>query len=170
VGDADDSTDGGRRTPAQAEFAAWIGPHLGVLKAVATREVGAPDSEDVVQETLIRAWRKRSTYDRNRGSARAWLVAILLDRARRHRIRHPHRAVSLPDEERGEPTADRVDIEAAIRSLPTRQQQIVALHYLADLPMSDVAGVLGISVGAVKSQLFAARAARAALRTVLERS
>jgi RNA polymerase sigma-70 factor (ECF subfamily) len=149
-----------------AEFVQWVQPHLAVLRGVARREVGAADADDVVQETLIRAWQRRRTYDRARGSARAWLLAVLLDRARRHRVRRRPAAALVDDEASGDGgSVERLDIEAAIRALPARQRQIVTLHYLADLTQAEVAALVGITEGAVKSQLSAARAA---LRTRLD--
>jgi len=165
-------------------FASWVGPHLTVLNAVAGRLVSpAADADDVVQEALIRAWRRRSTFDADRGTARAWLLAILVDRARRHRVRG--RVVELScgvddadsfarpdsidlgtDPGRGIEVM-RLDVERAVVSLPRRQREVITLHYLADLPVADVAVVLGISVGSVKSHLFDARAA---LRSRLEES
>jgi RNA polymerase sigma-70 factor, ECF subfamily len=126
------------------EFAAWVGPHLAVLSAVAARMVGAVDAPDVVQDALLRAWWRRSTYAPDRGSPRAWLLAIVLDRARRHRWR-----ISI--ERRGRALADgggsetvihpseglRIDIERAIADLPRRQREVVALYYLADLSVEQ---------------------------------
>jgi len=150
-----------------AGFEAWIAPHLGVLRALAERQVGASMGADVVQEALLRAWRRRATFDPERGTPRAWLVAILLDQARRARLRHPRVAFGqLPQQQPVTlPAGDRLDVERAVNRLPRRQRQVVTLHYLADLPVSDIAVVLGISESSVKSHLSAGRAA---LRTLLE--
>ncbi|MEP6851318.1 MAG: sigma-70 family RNA polymerase sigma factor [bacterium] len=59
----------------------------------------------------------------------------------------------------------RLDVEQAVSALPRRQRQVVTLHYLADLPVNEVAAVLGISPGSVKSCLHDARTT---LRTTLE--
>ncbi|HST48740.1 RNA polymerase sigma factor [Jatrophihabitans sp.] len=156
-----DSTDG---------FAAWVKPHLSVLRVLADRQVGPAAGADVVQEALLRAWRRRDTFDPDRGTVRAWLVAILLDRARRHRLRR-HR--SWPDsqdspvapETGAAPSADRIDVERAVARLPRRQRQVITLHYLADLSVTEVAAVLRISESSVKTHLGAARSA---LRAWLE--
>jgi RNA polymerase sigma-70 factor, ECF subfamily len=140
-----------------------------VLAVVAAREVGAVDAEDVVQDALVRAWRRRETFDPDRGSVRAWLLAVLLDQARRHRVRlwsaRPRLVVDATVTD--DPAGHRLDVEHAVRNLPSRQRQVVTLHYLADLPVAEVAGVLAISESTVKSELFDARAR---LRKVLERS
>lgn len=147
-----------------ADLESWVAPHLPVLVALAERQVGRGAAGDVVQETLIRAWRRRATFQPERGSARAWLIAIMLDQARRHRLRRrpaylsPHASVQPPD-------GSRLDMERAIRQLSRRQREVVTLHYLADLPVSEVGAVLGITPSAVKAHLFAARAK---LRALLE--
>ena len=143
----------------------WVGPHLSVMRRVAVREVGSADADDVVQESLIRAWRRRETFDPQRGTVRTWLLAIVLDRAGRSRRQFARRRINeLTDEptgtERGRVTdADgrRLDIEAAVRRLAPRQRQVVVLHYLADLSVDDVGVVLGISSGSVKTHLRLAR-------------
>ena len=146
-------------------FADWVKPHLTVLRVLADRQVGPATGADVVQEALVRAWQRRDSFDPDRGTVRAWLVAILLDRARRHRLRHfgPHPAVAAGVVEA--PNADRVDVERAVARLPRRQRQVITLHYLADLSVAEVAAVLGVSESSVKTHLGAARSA---LRARLE--
>jgi RNA polymerase sigma-70 factor (ECF subfamily) len=53
------------------------------------------------------------------------------------------------------------DFWVAVRSLPRRQAQVVALHYLSDLPVADVAATLQIGEGTAKTHLSRARAALA---------
>lgn len=155
-------------------FADWVAPHLPVLAALAVRKVGRADAEDVVQEALVRAWRRRETFRPDRGTPRAWLVAILLDRARRHRLRtRPVELFGLRrDREPAAPPPDgpgsnHVDLDRAVAGLPRRQREVITLYYLGDLSVAEVATVLGISAGSVKSHLHDARAA---LRPRLEES
>jgi RNA polymerase sigma-70 factor, ECF subfamily len=98
-------------------FAAWVSPPLPVLSALAVRSAGPDDAEDLVQDTLVRAWRRLETYRPDRGSPRAWLIAVLYDQARRRRLRavpvaqvRPTAAVIMPE---------RVDVDpvAASRSV-----------------------------------------------------
>lgn len=156
------------------EFAAWVRPHMAVLTAVAARMVGPADAPDVVQDALLRAWWRRSTYSPERGAPRPWLLAIVVDRARRHRWRlGVEQRVISPFEQRGsEPVSEpsdgvRVDVERAISRLPRRQREVVALYYLADLSVDQVAAVLHIRPGSVKAHLAAARNS---LRSLLEQS
>ncbi len=54
---------------------------------------------------------------------------------------------------------DALDLRAAVRALPPRQQEAVALHYLLDMPIADTAAAMGCDEGTVKSHLARARAA-----------
>jgi RNA polymerase sigma-70 factor (ECF subfamily) len=157
-------------TPATADgFADWVSPHLAVLAVLAERQVGAAAGADVVQEALLRAWRRRETFRSDQGTVRSWLVAILLDQARRHRTRWrwTNSTSQPPLSGLAGPSGDRIDLERAVARLSRRQRQVVTLHYLADLAVTEVAAVLGISESSVKAHLSAARAA---LRTLLEES
>lgn len=150
------------------KFAEWIRPHTKLLRAVAVREHGAA-ADDVFQETMTRAWRRWETYSPDRGSPRTWLLAILLDQGRRRRMRSKPQAIvvdcGLVANDHGPDTDRRLDVEKAVAALPRRQRQVVTLFYLADLPISEVAAVLNLSQGTVKSTLSDARAA---LKTRLE--
>jgi RNA polymerase sigma factor (sigma-70 family) len=146
-------------------FTAWVRPHLAVLRALADRQVGPSAGSDVVQEALLRAWRRRATFRPQLGTPRAWLVGILLDQARRHRLRRPLARPAGDPVATAAPTGERIDIERAVARLPRRQRQVITLHYLADLPVAEVAAVLGIGGSSVKTHLGAARSA---LRSLLE--
>lgn len=162
----EDTLDGADARAASLDFATWVEPHLRVLSAVAVQQVGRHDSADLVQDTLLRAWQKRDTFDPRRGSVRGWLIAVLLDRARRRRTaRHVHLPPSgspVPEPESAATPVSveqTLDIHDAIAALPPRQRQIVTLHYVGGLTLAEVAVALRISVGATKSQLHDAKAA-----------
>ncbi len=144
-----------RGTP--GDFARWVEPHLTVLARYAGRHVAPADRDDVVQEALIRAWQRWSTYDGARGSAAAWLLAIVADRCRRHRTRQPaghvvelveHAAPSAPHD---------LDLERAVAALSRRQRQAVDLHYFVGLDVATTAEVMGCAPGTVKATLHQAR-------------
>ena len=149
--------------PPREEFADWVGPHLVAMSRLAAR-MAPGEAEDVVQDALTRAWRKRSTYDASRGSAQSWLLAIVADRARRTwRLRRPTPVEAVPDV----PTTDRaadVDLERALARLSRRQRLAVDLHYFVGMSVAESAAVLGCAEGTVKSTLSDARAK---LRTLL---
>ncbi len=144
------------------DFAEWIGPHLIAARRLAAR-LAPRDAEDVLQESLTRAWRRRGTYDASRGSVAGWLCGIVLDQCRQ-RWRQERAPALMPVPAEND-TALQLDLELAIRRLAPRQRQVIELHYFAGLPVADVAAALGISDGTVKSTLADARAR---LRTLLE--
>lgn len=157
-GVVDDSDELGLASTDASGFSSIVARHLPFLSAVAAREVGTADAEDLVQEALLRAWRRRQTFDAQRGSARSWLVAIVLDQARRAGTRR--RPTGTLDPTPITQTSEaRIDLQRAIDALPRRQQQVITLHYLADLKVSEVAALLGVTDGTVKSTLSNARQA-----------
>ncbi|HEV2890851.1 MAG TPA: RNA polymerase sigma factor [Frankiaceae bacterium] len=144
------------------DFASWVGPHLLPARRLAAR-LAPYDAEDVLQDALTRAWRRRETFDPARGTVSAWLCGIVADQCRQRRRRERPDVETLPPAMRDDAAA--VDVELAIRKLAPRQRQVVELHYFAGLPVADVAAALGISEGTVKSTLADARAR---LRDLLE--
>jgi RNA polymerase sigma factor (sigma-70 family) len=141
-------------------FEDWVADHVAVMSAVAIRQVGPADADDVVQEALTRAWTRRQTYRPDAGSVRAWLVAIVLDRARRHRMRSLRPTLPALGDHASAAGTDvdgRLLVEGAVRQLPRRQREVITLFYLADLSVTDIGHVLGISASAVKVALHAGR-------------
>jgi RNA polymerase sigma factor (sigma-70 family) len=141
-----------------ADFARWVQPHLTVMTRYAGRQVAPADRDDVVQEALIRAWQRWSTYDASRGSAVAWLLGIVADRSRRHRTRRPVGRVVELVEHTVTPAPYDIDLERAIAGLSRRQRQAVELHYFVGLDVATVAEVMGCAPGTVKATLSQARA------------
>jgi RNA polymerase sigma-70 factor (ECF subfamily) len=149
-----------------AEFAEWTGPARPAMLRLARRLAPDADPDDVVQESLARAWRKRSQFDADRGSPSAWLLAIVADqarsarRARVRRLRVVDDTVELPDAAAPRSTSDPaldVALERAIAQLSERQQLAVQLHYFLGLTVNETAAVMSCSAGTVKSTLFDAR-------------
>jgi RNA polymerase sigma-70 factor, ECF subfamily len=150
---------GAAETPATLEFAAWVEPHLPAMTRYAARLVPAADADDVVQEALLRAWRRRRTYDPARGRALPWLLAIVADQGRRRRLRWHMHLTPLP-----EAAADSfdahgrdLDLERALGRLTRRQRTAVDLYYFVDLDVATVAEVMGCAPGTVKATLYQAR-------------
>lgn len=146
---------------AATNFDAWVFPHLPVLRRMASLYAERADREDLIQETLSRAWARRADFDLERGSASGWLCAILVDRARKDwRRSQPRLTRDGQPPTTAIPDADghlNLDVRQAITRLPRRQREAIVLHYYADLSISDTAKVLRCSPGTVKSQLFDAR-------------
>ncbi len=135
------------------------------MNALARRLVPVGDADDVAQSALITAWQKRDRFDPERGSPRAWLLALTADHARRlrrHQARQPAPAAAdltsvtdhYPDS----------DLHAAVIALPRRQRLAVELVYYLQLPLREAAQVMNCREGTVKSTLASARAG---LRTEL---
>ncbi len=121
------------------------------------------EAEEVVAEAFARAVQHRRTFARL-DNPEAWLrtVAVNVSRTRFHRRRAP--VLRGPDEAR-HPTLDddRLVLVAALRQLPAAQREAIALHYLADLPIHEVAAATGAHAGSVKARLSRGRAALAVL-------
>lgn len=140
-------------------FRLWVRPHVAAMAGLAQR-LADRDADDVVQEALIVAWRQRRQFDPARGSVRAWLLALTASSASRvwrTRRRHPLELVADPADVVSVDVRADVDLERAIEALSSRQRLAVNLFYYLDLPVSEVATVMGCSQGTVKSTLADAR-------------
>lgn len=151
------------RSEERRAFDDWAAPYLVDMGRLAVRLAGSSDADDVAQDALVRAWTRWSTFDRRRGTARAWLLAIVADQARQRRRRPPpvtvelgHRVDGAPASEGG-PGAD-LDLRRAVDRLPERQRLAVECHYYLGLPVRETAQVMGCAAGTVKATLSAARA------------
>jgi RNA polymerase sigma-70 factor, ECF subfamily len=123
------------------------------------------EAQDVVQEAFCRAlarWRTVSDYDDPVAWVRrvAWNLAISRWRRARTALNFVRR--QRPDEPQLEgPNPERVALVAALATLPANQRRAVVLHYLADLPVAEIAQREGVAEGTVKSWLHRGRASLA---------
>ena len=143
-----------------AEFGDWVRPHWDSMHRLARRLCGPDGSDDVVQEALSAAWRKRDQYDAERGAARSWLLAIVADQAYKHHRRQRPLIELVTDVADPAATTDwppGVDLSVAIAQLSRRQRLAVTLHYYLGMPITESAEVMGCSPGTVKSTLSDAR-------------
>lgn len=121
------------------------------------------EAEDIAQDALLRAWRRRSTL-RNAGARKQWLASIVRNEAFRQFARtRPDPVATLEaehgaDDERVVATAERADLHAAISRLDERDRQLVRLRYDEDLTQTAIAHRLGIPEGTVKVRLHRVRA------------
>jgi RNA polymerase sigma-70 factor (ECF subfamily) len=122
----------------------------------------ASEAEDIAQEALLRAWRRRSTL-RAAANRRQWLATIVRNEAfRQHARRRPDPTSSLEELEGAEDgrvvaAVERADLEAALAHLPDRDRQLLTLRYDEDLTQAAIARRLGIPEGTVKVRLHRAR-------------
>lgn len=137
--------------------------------------VGAELAEDIAQETLLTVWRKAVQFDPARGSALAWIYAIARN-LRVDRLRQDQRAKALalyetadtaeaegPDEPLSAAERER-RVRAAMRELPGEQAEVLKLSFFEGRAHGDIARLLRLPLGTVKSRL---RLAMARLRNCL---
>jgi RNA polymerase sigma-70 factor, ECF subfamily len=122
------------------------------------------EAQDVVQEAFTRALRNWSEISRYHNPV-AWVrrVAWNLATSRWRRARTAAAYARRQREEYiAEPSPDRVALATALATLPPQQRRAVISHYLADLPLAEIAAAERVPVGTVKSWLHRARTALAA--------
>jgi RNA polymerase sigma-70 factor (ECF subfamily) len=171
-------------TPASDDFTVQTDPFRRELLAHCYRMLGSVhDAEDLLQETLLRAWRAYDRYDPRRAALRTWLFRIATNAcltAIEQRSRRP-----LPSGLGAPPSADpeqplirgeevpwlqpipagvvlsrgslRLAFVAALQFLPARQRAVLILREVLDWPAADVAAALDMTTAAVNSALQRAR-------------
>lgn len=147
--------------------------HAHVLWAYVVRLTGGDRAraQDVVQETLLRAWRNPSVLDQSDGSARGWLFTvarrIVIDEWRTARSRSELVTERVPEQsipDSTDQTVDRQLVAAALRTLSPEHRDVVIECYYRGASVAEAAAALGIPPGTVKSRThYALRALRLAL-------
>ncbi len=160
--------------------------YRGELLAFCYRMAGSfHEAEDLVQETMLRAWKARDRYDQTRASVRTWLYRIAANvclTALEGRSRRPlPSGLVAPSEDHAAPLRPAFDIPwlqpfpdarydtemradmrlalvAAMQLLPPRQRAVLVLREVLEFSATEVAEQLGTTVTAVNSALQRARA------------
>ncbi len=120
------------------------------------------EAEDIAQDALLRAWRRRSTL-REKDRRKEWLATIVRNEAfRQHARVRPDPVAELEtkegvEDERVTATVERADLHAAIKDLDEPDRQLLRLRYNEDLTQEAIARRLGIPVGTVKVRLHRVR-------------
>jgi RNA polymerase sigma-70 factor (ECF subfamily) len=129
-------------------------------------------AEEVVQETLLRAWNSRAQLESNEGTLRPWLCTVarrlVIDDHRRRQARPEEIQADLPDNLPAPEGIDRllssVIITDAMKSLTDMHREVLIETHFKQRTVYETADVLGIPIGTVKSRLYyALRALRGAL-------
>ncbi len=121
------------------------------------------EAEEVVAEAFARAVQHRRKFERA-DNPEAWLRTVAVNVSRTRFRRRMVGARLRPDPPRHpEIDENRLAVVEALRRLPAAQREAIALHYLADLPVHEVAATTGVPIGTVKARLSRGRAALAVL-------
>ena len=146
--------------------------HSAAAYGVALRVTGNPElAEEVVQDAFLTVWRRAATYQAERGTVRSWLLRVVHNRAidvvrardGRPRVggRQPQALaldglvlVAADNPEREVLRAiDGAVARNALAQLPRDQRQVVELAYFDGLAYPEVAAVVGVPLGTVKSRM-----------------
>jgi len=125
----------------------------------------ANEAEDLVQDAFVRASASGARFLRV-DNPEAWLrrTAINLHRNRWRKVRNFSRIRPKLETRSDLPGLDEhLIVVDALRRLPEPQREVLTLHYLADLPVLEIAATLGVPEGTVKSRLMRGREALAAV-------
>lgn len=144
-------------------YARCCRPLVGLLTVMGG---SAADAEEVAQDAFVRLlehWDKVHRYDDVDAWLRTVAVRLLISRQRRHtvaRLGLPRLAARVPASTPG-PDPDAVDLQDALAGLSVGHRAVLLLHHVHDLPVEEVAAILRVPTGTVKSRLARARAALA---------
>jgi RNA polymerase sigma-70 factor (ECF subfamily) len=161
-------TDGAERRaePGAAEhaFDALFRREFGPITRTAYLVVGDWEvAREIAQDAFVQAlkhWRKVQVME----SPGGWVRRVAIRDAVRSRRRHARgHELEIERARRDEPSGETVDVRTALLTLPPRQRAAIALHYLDDRPVAEIASLLGCSAGTVKTHLSRGREALAKL-------
>jgi RNA polymerase sigma factor (sigma-70 family) len=132
-----------------------------LIYTVARRSVGdSHDAADVTQAVFVAAWQGRQGYDPDAGSLPAWLLGITRRKVADHyraRGRAPEPNADLPEESMADPAVesviDRVLLADEIARLGDPQRRILELCFFQDMTHAQVASLLDLPLGTVKSHI-----------------
>ncbi len=162
-----------RVSDAEEEFVrALYAEHAPALAGYVTRITGDPQrSEDIVQETILRAWRKAGSLDGGVASLRSWLFTVAHNLAIDERRARSSRADDTAAELIDVPVSGQLDraletwqMTEALRTLSQDHREVLVETYFRGRSVAEAAAILGVATGTVKSRTYyALRALRSAL-------
>jgi RNA polymerase sigma-70 factor (ECF subfamily) len=116
-------------------------------------------TEEITQDAFVRLlqhWSRVSRYDRPGAWVRRVAIRLATREASRERRRPALERIGA-GETASSPGVRDIDLWNAVRTLPPRQRAVIALHYLEDMPVSEVADIVGCSTSTVSVHLHRAR-------------
>ncbi|MBC8068323.1 MAG: sigma-70 family RNA polymerase sigma factor [Deltaproteobacteria bacterium] len=140
--------------------------HMAVFRYLLRRTGDRGAAEELMQETFVRVVRHADDYD-ERGHERAWLFGIARNLATNWARGRERR----PTEVLGELGGDEHDASAAmvlarlLAALPELERELLLLREVAGLDYAEIAETTGLTIAAVRSRLFRARAEARSLLT-----
>ena len=140
----------------------WGEAHRVCLRLAYRYAKNPSEAEDIAQDALLRAWRRRSTL-RESERRNQWLATIVRNEAfRQHARLRPDPTSTIETQEGVEDaqviaTVERADLHAALELLSSRDRELLELRYTEDLTQQAIARRLGIPEGTVKVRLHRAR-------------
>lgn len=141
------------------EAARLVEAHSQAVYRLAYARTGSrEDAEDITQETFLRLVRAAPVF-RDEAHCRAWLLHVAMN-CTRSLFRRPWCRRDLPLEEAANaaaPDGERGDVLEAVLALPEQYRAPVHLFYYEDLPVEEIAKILGLREGAVRTRLSRAR-------------
>jgi len=152
-------------------FAVLFDRYAADIHHYAARRLGASAADDLVAETFLAAFRRRSSYDTGRSQARPWLYGIattLIARQRRSEQRLYRALARTGLDPLPEPIADQVvrrvaaqgqqrRLAAALAGLSPADREVLLLLAWGGLSYDEIAEALGVPLGTVRSRLHRAR-------------
>jgi RNA polymerase sigma-70 factor (ECF subfamily) len=147
---------------AEAKVSQWYREHSGCVLGYVTRLLGDRYlAEDVVQETMLRAWRHSDELSPDNGSVRGWLIRvahnIAMDKIRMRRSRPAEVEVhSMPEavvQDHADAVLTALHVRHLLSRLSPRHRDVLEVLYLDDCTASEAAQRLGIPMGTTSSRL-----------------
>ena len=127
-------------------------------------------AEDVVQDVFVSAWKSRHSFDPQKGKLATWLYRITVNQCTRYLKKNGQQGASLEyaqargfqPSNKDKSSIRQCDLEeyveydrmmTAVQSLNGNHRPVIVLRYLHDLPYQEIAQVLEIPLGTVKSRI-----------------
>lgn len=151
---------GGDRSALRAIYDGEASRMLGVAMRLLRRRALA---EEAVHDTFMQVWQRAGSFDPDRGEARAWLYAILRNRAlnilrgeSRTDLVEDFEPMGLVSEEENAETvmlrlSDTGSLRRCLERLEPSRRQAITLAYIHGLSHGELAGRLGVPLGTIKS-------------------